>query len=279
MEAKIGSLTFVDWANQPEDLRAAASIIAQETSDLHGYLNQAAMSSRDIIIHMVVLGKLIMGDPALIKQCVDLAKARKVTLPKDFDLLSSDGNANHWLASCRLFVGEYDEKGVWVPSVYAAKNFPGAMRQLSTYEESDVAGLTSVLENMSAKVGKSKVVRGVEAAKALDREKHGKRRKVASSSQVYIPRALDKVKPVATFRADPSLFPVDEDGFGVGTIRSLGGDKFGVYFGSDEDTDIATIVTAGYECHKQNLAPAKSGRAVPIEQVASLAGKPTEANV
>lgn len=278
METKTGSLTFADWANQPEDLGAAAGIIAQATSDLHGYLNQAAMSSREIIIQVVVLGKLVMGDPALIKQCVDLAKVRKVTLPKDFNLLSSNGDANHWLPFCRLFVGEYDDKGVWVPSVYAAKNFPGAMRQLSTYEESDVAGLTSVLENMSAKVGKNKVVRGVEAAKALDRDKHGKRRKVASSSQVYIPRAVDKVKPVATFRADPSLFPVDEDGFGVGMIRSLGDGQFGVYFGSDEDTDIAAIVTAGYECHKQNLTSVGSSRTVPIGQVASLARKSIEAN-
>lgn len=277
MKTKTGSLTFADWANQPEDLSAAAGILAQETSNLHGYVDKAAMSSREIIIHLVVLGKLVMVDPALIKQCVDFAKARKVTLPKDFDLLSSDGNANHWLAFCHLFVGEFDEKDVWVPSVYAAKNFPGAMRQLSAYEESDVAGLTSILENMTAKVGKNKVVRGVEAAKALDRDKHGKRRKVASSSHVYIPRAVDKLKPVATFRADPSLFPVDEDGFGVGTIRSLGDGKFGVYFGSDEDTDIAAIVTAGYECHKQSLTSVGSSRTVPIGQVAS--NKPTQANV
>lgn len=262
----VRSLTFTNWAKKPTKLADAADIIRQETNRLDGYLNSAEISSKDIIINVVVLAKMISGDAALAGQFLDLAASRKITLPKPYDPLTTGGNGtNPMLWLCRVLVGEFDEAGRWVPSVYAAKNFPGAMRHLATFAEADVDGLRTVLENMTAKVGKSKVVRGIEAAKALDRDANGKPRK--SAAKASISYGVSKLQPVLTFKADISMFPVNGDGFGVCVIQHLGDGKFGILMGADETLEVEEIVAASFESHRDKLPKAKDLKSVPMSKV------------
>lgn len=260
------SLTFTNWALKPTNLADAAGIIRQETNGLHGYLNSAEISSKDIIINVVVLAKMISGDAALAGQFLDLAASRKITLPKPYDPLASAGKgSNPMLWLCRVFVGDFDEAGRWVPSVYAAKNFPGAMRHLATFAEADVDGLRTVLDNMTAKVGKSKVVRGIEAAKALDRDANGKPRK--SASKAVIPIGVGRVRPFMTFKADTIMFPVNGDGYGLCVIKDLGDGKFGILMGADESLEVEEIVAASFESHRDRLPKTEDHKAVPMSKV------------
>ena len=188
-------------------------------------------------------------------ELVILAAVRGITMPKNFDHTKvKNGEANPALFLTRLLIGTEDN-GKWMPSVYAAKNFPNALRWLigAAQNETDFDAIMAVLESAQTKVGKDKVVRGVEAAKALDRVANGKPRKTTKTFTVQVPREADRVKPVATFTADEALFPVDENGYGLGTIRSLGNGKFGIFFGVAENAETAGLIYDGFKEHEDSL--------------------------
>lgn len=247
------------------DLATEVKSLEAATSKLHRSIAATQMTSKEIMVAVVLVMKAISGSKELMKEFRDFASVRKVTIPKDFDPSKpKNGSSNPALVAVRVLVGEFNEAGAWVPSIYAAKNFPGVIRWLNKAVETSAEGLTSVLENAKAKVGAKKTVSGVEAAKALDRDEHGEKR-VVKTSKVYIPRGVDRLKPLATFRADPSLFPVNDEGFGVGTIRLLSDGSFGIFFGGTEGIDVESAWALGYEAHEETLNNMPAPKTVPVK--------------
>ncbi|WP_018898912.1 hypothetical protein [Rhizobium sp. 2MFCol3.1] len=256
MEEKIkGSLTIAEWADKADDVAMGARILATETALLHSHIAGTEMSTKQLLVGIVVFIKQVMQDKKRLAELSILAGVRRITMPKNFDPTKvKNGEANPALFLSRLLVGT-EENGKWMPSVYAAKNFPNALRWLinAAKEETDFDAIMTVLESATTKVGKDKIVRGVEAAKALDRVANGKPRKTTKTFAVQVPREADRVKPVATFTADEALFPVDENGYGLGTIRSLGNGKFGIFFGVAEDAETAGLIYDGFKEHEDSL--------------------------
>ncbi|MBB2905818.1 hypothetical protein FHR76_002200 [Rhizobium sp. RAS22] len=247
------------------DLAVKAKSLETATSKLHGHIAATQMTSKEIMIAVSLVMKAISGSKEVLKEFRDLAHARKVSVPKDFDPSQpKNGSNNPALIVVRVLVGEFDANGVWVPSIYAAKNFPGVVRWLNKAVETSAEGLASVLENAKAKVGAKKTVSGIEAAKRLDRDEHGEKRD-GKTTKTYIPFGVSRLRPIATFKADPKLFPVNDQGFGVGTIRLLGDGTYGIFFGSADGTDVETTWALGFEAHEETLAKMPAPKTVAVK--------------
>lgn len=259
--------TKAQQKTQIEILANSAADIATLSGELDGHLNSVAMTTKEIIALVVALMKSLMGDETAMAWFLALAKDRNITIPDGFDPFEALDNGNNpWLYVCRVLVGITDNLGRWVPSMYVQKNLPGVMRWLSKNSvEMDAEGLKTALESASVKVGK-KVLKGLEAAKYMDRAQNGKPRKVVAQARVEVPRAVDKLKPVVEFSADAKLFPVDDEGYGIATIRRLGDGKFGVFFGNEKALDVGEIIGRSFEFHKKTLEK-KPARTVDLSNV------------
>ncbi|MDQ1183160.1 hypothetical protein [Agrobacterium larrymoorei] len=253
--------TKAQQKTQIEILTNSAANIASLSVVLDGHLNSVTLTTKEIIAAAVALMKSVLGDETAMAWFLALAKARNITIPDGFDPSMPLNNGNNpWLYICRVLVGSTDNLGRWVPSMYVQKNLPGVMRWLSKNSvEMDAEGLKTALESASFKVGK-KVLKGLEAAKYMDRSVNGTPRKVSTPVRYQVPREVDKLKAVAEFEADKRLFPVDKDGYGIATVRHLGGNKFGIYFGNERDQDVAEIIERSFEFHKKTLekSPART---------------------
>ncbi|MGY5808448.1 hypothetical protein ACXHXG_12090 [Rhizobium sp. LEGMi198b] len=255
METKTSSLTIAEWAKEPEDVFAGASIVMTATANLHQLQTKVELSTKELLVTAVVFIKTVMRDKRRMNEFDILARARGITPPKNFDPSKAvNGKVNPMLFVSRALIGEIVD-GKWMPSAYAAKNFPNALRWLmaNATEELDFDGIMSVLENAKTKVGRDKTIKGVEAAKAMDRAEHGAKRNSTKTYTVSVPREVDRLKPIATFNADEALFPVDDNGYGVCTIRKLDDGKFGIYFGSAENAEVAGIIYDGFKEHETDL--------------------------
>jgi hypothetical protein len=235
-------------------LTDGAANIASLSVVLDGHLNSVALTTKEIIASAVALMKSVLGDETAMAWFLAIAKARNITLPEGFDPSMPINNGNNpWLYVCRVLVGTTDNLGRWVPSMYVQKNLPGVMRWLSSNSvETDVEGLKTVLESASVKVGK-KVLKGLEAAKYIDRSTNGKTRKVVAPVRVEVSRDVDELKPVASFSADQKLFPVNKHGYGLATIRHRGDGKFTILFGNEKELDVGEIIVRSFEFHKKTL--------------------------
>ncbi|EXL04376.1 hypothetical protein BG46_25200 [Brucella anthropi] len=243
---------------------STSSFLSVKQDEINALIAGQHSLTRIILATLVHSVKVGIASDVYTLELARLAKQRKVTLKWKKDenghIVSDGSQRNVWLSFTRLFIGRSNNNGDWVPDAHAASNLPNALRELASYEETSVEGLLDAIENATTVKGK-KTLTGVNALRQADRSKHGTPRKTSMTvDQVAeMPMGVTKVVPVASVHvSDLSLFPVDDDGYGLANIRidAATGTVY-LLFGTDGTEEVVNVTTKSYLAHKDRLKMTK----------------------
>jgi hypothetical protein len=208
-----------------------------------------------------------LSDPAMLKAFLEKMAQRGTTIPKPKAGDGQTGPINEYLYFLRTLFGKMVE-GKWVPN-RTYENWAGPLRYLVSLKLADIADYQKAIDEAEVKVD-GKTYRRVEALRHKDWENHPPAKRVSSkksspTAPVEIPRAVDRIAPMASLDLPEGKIPMNEDGYAVASLVFRDG-KYHVLFGVADSSEITRIVAEGYAAQKDSL-PIKQ-MMVPMSKVA-----------
>lgn len=252
----------------------AVGRFAEAETDIAAYETEGESRKGFLLAMCAALSKAMRKNRDFEKAFLDLMETRKTTIPKPSkakkDKLSKKVKpVNECLYFLRTLFGKM-EGSKWTPN-RTYENWAGPLRYLVSLEIEEIADFLKVIDDTSVFID-GKTYRRVEALRRLDWEKYPPDKRGSESDEpetmsvpLEIPRGVDRVKPLASFKLPAGAIPVNEDGFGVGSFVYRDGEYF-VLFGTPDMDVIVQVVASSYEAQKDLLE--RKPVMVPFEKVA-----------
>jgi hypothetical protein len=248
---------------------------AEAETDIADYDTEGESRKGFLLAMCASLIKAMRKNPDFEKAFLDLMETRKTTIPKPTKAKKDKASkvakpVNEYLYFLRTLFGKME--GIkWTPN-RTYENWAGPLRYLVSLEIEEIADFLKIIDDASAFID-GKTYRRVEALRRLDWEKYPPDKRSSESdvpetpsTPLEIPRGVDRVKPLASFKLPAGAISVNEDGFGLASIAYRDGEYF-VLFGTPDMNTVVQVVTTSYEAQKDLLE--RTRVMVPLEKVAS----------
>lgn len=252
----------------------AVGRFAEAETDIAAYETEGESRKGFLLAMCAALIKAMRKNPNFEKAFLDLMERRKTTVPNPGKAKKDKSSkkvkpVNECLYFLRTLFGKM-EGSKWTPN-RTYENWAGPLRYLVSLEIEEIADFLKIIDNASVTID-GKTYRRVEALRRLDWEKYPPEKRTsetdepqAASAPVDIPRGVDRVKPLASFKLPAGTISVNEDGFGLAAIAYRDGEYF-VLFGTPDMNTVVQVVASSYEAQKELLE--RTLVMVPLEKVA-----------
>jgi uncharacterized protein (UPF0218 family) len=252
----------------------AVGRFAKAETDIAAYETEGESQKGFLLAMCASLSKAMRKNPDFEKAFLDLMETRKTTIPKPSNAKKDKSSkkvkpVNECLYFLRTLFGKM-EGSKWTPN-RTYDNWAGPLRYLVSLEIEEIADFLKIIDDVSVAID-GKTYRRVEALRRLDWEKYLPDKRASetdepetASAPVDIPRGVDRVKPLASFKQPAGAISVNEDGFGLAAIAYRNGDYF-VLFGTPDMNTVVHVVASSYEAQKELLE--RTPVMVPLEKVA-----------
>jgi hypothetical protein len=255
----------------------AVGRFAEAETDIAAYETEGESRKGFLLAMCAALTKAMLKNPDFEKAFLDLMEKRKTTAPNPGKAKKGKSPkkakaVNECLYFLRTLFGKF-EGTVWKPN-RTYENWAGPLRYLVSLEIEEITDFLKVIDDVSVSID-GKTYRRVEALRRLDWEINPPDKRASetdepetSSAPLEIPRGVDRVKPLASFKLPAGAISVNEDGFGLASIAYRDGVYF-VLFGTPDMNTVVQVVASSYEAQKDLLE--RTLVMVPLEKVASTA--------